>query len=101
MAERPSSVVPGIALVVFAILVLFWAAELAYISRAFLSGGAQSAWSWLIHITPRASIFTDPPAHEIWIQQAILGLLTLISGYVSRRLWFPPLILRRNEAKKA
>lgn len=96
MKYRPT--LEGLAVVGFSLLVLFWIIQCGYLTVGLVRGGFQGAWNWLVHITPRESIFADPPKHRVLLEELAILVLTLLLGWTSRRLWVPLVRRRRGNA---
>jgi len=79
----------GFALVGFGLLILFWIIQCGYVTVGFATEGFQGVWNWLVHITPRETIFTDPPKHRVLLEELAILALTLLLGWASSRLWLP------------
>lgn len=86
----------GLALVGVCLLVLFWIIQCGYLTVGLMRGGFQGAWSWLVHITPRESIFADPPKHKVLLEELAILALTFLLGWTTRRIWVPLVKPRRG-----
>jgi hypothetical protein len=87
MKFRP--MLEGLALAGFCLLVMFWIVQCGYLAVGFTREGFQGAWNWLVHITPRESIFADPPKHKVLLDELMILALTVMLGWASKRLWLP------------
>ena len=88
----------GLTLVGFGLLVLFWIIQCGYLTAGLVKEGFQGVWNWLVHITPRESIFTDPLKYRVLLEELAILALTVLLGWTSKRLWAPLLRRRRSNA---
>jgi hypothetical protein len=88
MTKR-GTILEGLALAGFGFLLLFWLIESGYLIAGFARNGVQGAWDWLLHVTPSNSVLVDPSKHEVLLSQIAILAITVLLGWLSRRLWTP------------